>query len=233
VRRFYIILSVLFLVCILIFIYSFVYLDSEKRRTSFYTVYIDDRPAGTIKIDRFSTEDKIIYRSTTSLPFLPIPVESNTKISLNRHYGLESYSRESRAGNAREGIFLQGGEDGLSSVSVFDSQFSCLIKAPARRETFVFEEASPVTYLPLIENYDFRKGRSQGFNAVTVLSTELPPMKRFVTFTTVRDERIRVDAKKIKTESLLVKIRNYPQSVIWVSKYDRRLVMLEIPSERF
>ncbi|MCM8761657.1 MAG: alpha/beta fold hydrolase [Candidatus Omnitrophica bacterium] len=101
-----------------------------------------------------------------------------------------------------------------------------------KRNTFIFEEDSPVTFLPLIENYNFTKGRSQGFNALIPSPWfSMPPKKRFVVLTSIKDEYLKIGRRKIKTENLILKIRDYPQASIWVAKSDKALIKLENPSQ--
>jgi len=103
---------------------------------------------------------------------------------------------------------------------------------PGQRRAFIFEEDSPLTYLPIIDNYNFSSGRSQGFNALIMPQAfNMPPMKRFVILTSIRDEFIKIGSHKIKTENLVVKIRDLPQANMWVAKSDRALIRLEIPSQ--
>lgn len=229
-RRLYIAVSALFLISILLFISAFIYLDKEKRKTYYYIINLDGYDVGAIRIDKFATEDKLIYKSVSSVPFYPTLTDSKSRITLDRRYNLENYSKERSGYGAIESVYLENKANLISFVAIFQSEFASADNIPIRKGAFIFEEDSPVTYLPLVENYDFKKGKSQGFNAITHFSTFLPPMKRFVTLTSIRDEYLKIDSKKIKTEYLWLKIKNYPQGGLWVSKLDRSLVALEMPS---
>ncbi len=230
-RNIYITVGVLFVLSIILFVSAFIYLDKEKHKTYDYIVNLDNHDIGLIKIEKFVTEDKLIYKSTSSIPFYPIMEDSKTRMTLDRKYNLESYSLEKSGNRASEGIYLENKEGVITFLSTFQSEFAYLNNIPLREGTFVFAGDSPVTYFPLIENYDFRKGRSQGFKAISNFSIFLPPMKKIVTFTSIRDEYLKIDSKKIKAECILIKIKNYPQIKIWVSKFDRHLLALEMPSK--
>ncbi|MDD5495552.1 MAG: alpha/beta hydrolase [Candidatus Omnitrophica bacterium] len=231
-RRFYVFLISIFITCVLIFIGSFIYLDKQSRKTFYYTISLEGHDVGTAKIDRYGTADKLIYKCAASEPLAPVYPDTKFKMVLDRHYNFEYYSKERSGAGAYENTYVENTRNGISFVSNLQSSFICISDIQARRGAFVFEEDAPITYLPMIENYDFRKGRSQGFNSLVLFSNALPPMKRFVTFTSVRDEYVKVGSRKIKTECLLVKIRNFPQATIWVSKQDKSLVMLEIPNKK-
>jgi len=231
VKKIYITVICLFAASIVIFISSFVYLDKNKRKTCYYVINSSGRDIGTIKVDRFVTEDKLIYKTASAAAYDEINAESRSKIVYDRKYNLEGYSAERTANGTLETIYVEKKDNGVSFVSRLNSRFSFLEDIPIRKETFIFEEDSPATYLPIIENYDFLRGGSQGFSAISCFSGwELPPMKRFVTLTSIRNEFLKIERKKIKTENLLLKIKNYPQGSIWVAKIDRSLIKIEIPS---
>jgi len=232
VRRFYAFVLVSLFACIVIFLSSFVYLDKTKRVVYNYTVNLDGYDIGTERLEKFVTEDKRLYKSVSEIPLNPLFTSSRSRIVMDRGYNLESYSKEDYGFGGYEKTYLENRKEIISFLTLARSDFAYLDNIQAKKDSFVFEEDSPITYLPILENYNFRRGRSQGFNAITPLSLLLPPMKRFVTLTSVRDEYLDIDSKRIKTECLLLKIRNYPQGIVWVSKLDRSLVMLEIPAKR-
>lgn len=218
------------MVSILLFISSFIYLDREKHKIYYYAVNLEGRDIGTIRIDKFLTDDKLIYKSVMETPFFPALTEFKSKLTLDRQYNLESYSREGYGNKSVETAHLENVNGSLSFVASFYSKFACLENIPIKKETFVFEDDSPVTYMPLIENYNFRRGRSQGFNTITIFSDpSLPPMQRFVTLTSIKDEYLKIDRRRIKTENLILKIRNYPQGNLWIAKSDKSIMRLEIP----
>lgn len=229
-RKIYLAVAIFFLGSILIFIASFIYLDKTKHKIYYYVVNLDGRDIGTVKVDRFETEDKIIYRSSSNTPFSPLFTESKSRITLKKDYDLESYGRDRTEKDYTESIYIEKGQmNSISFVSRFGPDFICLDNMPVKKDVFMFEEGSIGTYMPLIENYNFRKGKSQGFNALTFFSISLPPVKRFVTLTSIKDEYLRIDNRKIKTENLILKIRNYPQGAIWIAKSDKSIAKVEIP----
>jgi len=229
-RPFYFLVLAGIAAVIAIFIGSFVFIDTAKHRTCYYTVNMDGFDAGSVKIERFETETKIVYKSVSSIPFLPEMSESRIRLDLDRNYNILSYTREDSAGGAREITALENNpEGGLSFLSVNRSLFSYAANIPVRKNVFLFEEEIPLTYLPLIENYNFRRGRAQAFMGLVPFSSLLPPAKTFVTLTSINNEYVKVGKREIKTEHMLVKMRSYPQGSIWVSKADHSLVQLEIP----
>jgi len=228
-RKIYVAVLAVLALSVLLFIGSFIYLDKEKHATYYYVVNMAGRDIGTVKVDSFETEDKRIYRSVTQMPFSKDFTESRSRLVLDRRYNIESFSEERYGNGSKEVTYLENKDNLVSFAARYQSAFTCVDNIPIRRYTYIFDEASPAAYIALIENYNFRKGRSQGFNALTPqMPPYLPPMKRLVTLTSVKDEYLNIGRRKIKTENLLLKIRNYPQGAIWVAKTDKSLVRIEI-----
>lgn len=232
-KKIYIAVILLLAVSILLFFASFVYLDKYRHRIYYYTVNADDRDIGLIRVDEFRTEDKIIYKASADMPLAQLFTSSRSRLVFDNTYNLESYSREQAANGVTELIYLENRKEGASFVSRAESRFACLQDIPVRKDIFIFEETAPETYLPIIRNYNFAKGKSQGFSCLSFFSRwNLPPVKRFVTLTSMKNEYLKIDKRKIRTEFLLLKIKNYPQGAVWVARADRSLVRIELPSIR-
>lgn len=231
-RRIYIAVLVTFVASIILFIGSLVYLDKEKHKIYFYNINLDGHDIGNIRIDKFITDDKLIYKSVGTFPFMPLLTESKSRITLDKRYVLMSYFKDESGSGAQDTVYLENSNNNISFVATSTSEFACLTDLPVKGDVFVFEEDSPVTYLPILENYNFKLGRSQAFNVITSYSTLLPPMKRLLTLTSIRDEYLKIGSRKIKVECLLIKIRNSPQGMLWVTKSGRTMVMVEFPDRK-
>ena len=229
VRKIYLAVAAFFIVNILLFILAFLYLDRQKHQTFYYVMNIEGHDAGIVKIDKFVTDEKIIYRTTSSMPFSPKFTGYKSRLDLDRKYRIDSYSKELQWDGPGQTFFIGRNKDALTFVSTFESKFLYADKINTPKNVFIFQESSPETYMPVIDNYDFKRGRSQGFNAITIFSPYLPPMNRYITFTSINDEFIKAGPRLIKTEHLLLKIRNYPKGDLWVSKHDKSLIMADIP----
>jgi len=229
--RFYTAIALIFVMSVGVFIGSFLFLDAQKHKTFYYTFLRNDRVIGTVKVDRYNTEERRIYKSMASLPYDALSRSSKAKIAYDKSYTLADYVREDALNGAIDQYLIENNDNVLSFVATSCAKFVRVKKLPVKTRVYVFEEDSPATYLALLENYDFSRGRAQGFHALTCFSPLLPPIRRFVTFTSIRDEFITLDNKRIKCECLIMKIRGYPQGMVWVSKSDRSLIAIEIPDK--
>ena len=229
-RTFYTLVIAGIIAVVAIFIASFFFIDTAKHKTYHYTVNIDGFDVGTVKVERFETEAKIVYKSVSNIPFKPGLTESRIRLDLDRRYGILNYTKEDAGNGAKRITALENtGDDNLSFLSIDGAIFSYTANIPTRKNVFLFDEEIPLMYLPLVENYNFRRGRSQAFMCLVPFSPLLPPAKMFVTLTSINDEYVKMGKRELKTEHMLVKMRNYPQGSIWVSKTDHNLVALEIP----
>ena len=87
-RKFYITISAIFLLCIAIFLSSFFFIDMEKHKVYSYIINLDGRDIGTIKVNRFITENKRLYKSVSDVPFYPVYTSFKSKIVLDNNYNL-------------------------------------------------------------------------------------------------------------------------------------------------
>lgn len=230
-KKVYAAVIIIFITSIFLFVFSLFYLDSEKHKAYNFTLILEEYEIGSIKVDKYITEDKLIYKSVSSLPFEPNFTQRRERLTLDRNYKLISYLKENLDGT-KETTYLENNKYNISFVSTSNSEFAALTDMPVKQNTFVFRQDSPVTYLPILENYNFRLGRSQAFNVILNQYPLLPPMKRLLILTSVKDDYIRLGSRKIKVECLAIKMKGQPQGMLWVTKSGKSLVGIEYPDKK-
>ena len=230
-KKIYLAVFILLILSVFLFAGSLLYLDREKHKTYFYTISLGGHDTGNVKINKYITDDKIIYKSLDSEPFQPLFTESRSRITLDKNSNITSYSKDERGIGVQDTVYLEKIDNNVSFVATSGSEFAYLTGLPIKYQTLIFEESSPVTYLPILERYDFKLGRSQAFNVITSFSTLLPPMKRILTLTSIKDEYIKMGSRKIKAECFLIKIRNCSQGMLWVTKSGKSLMKIEFPDK--
>jgi dienelactone hydrolase len=231
-KKIYIAVFIIFVISAVLFISSLFYLDREKHKVYTFNVTVDGRETGSIKVDKFVTDENILYRSRAATPFEPFFTESKERLILDRDFTLVSYFKECSGPGAADTLSVRNTADRISFVGTSCSEFAYLSDLPVKHRTFVFDAHSPLTYLPLLDNYDFQIGRAQAFSVVTFASPLLPPMKGLLTLTSIRDDYIKIAKRKIKVEVMLVRMKNAPQGILYVAKYGRGLIALELPDAK-
>jgi len=160
-RKIYIAVFASLILGALLFVGSLLCLDREKHKVFFYTITLDGHDTGNIKIDKYITDEKIIYKSVDSEPFRPLFTETRSRITFDKTDDLMSYSKESACNGSQDTVYLESSGNNVSFVATSESEFAYLTGLAVKEGTLVFEEDSPVTYLPILERYDFKLGRSQ------------------------------------------------------------------------
>ena len=142
-RKIYLAVFIIFIVSVLLFVASLFYLDREKHNVHYYIVNADGHDIETVKIDKYITDDKLIYKSQSLLPFQLLLAESKSRITLDRKYVLMSYNQEDSGSGLRDTVYLENINNNIAYVATAGSEFACLTDLPIKQGTFVFEESSP------------------------------------------------------------------------------------------
>ena len=215
--------------------FTFLFLEKEKHKSFFYEISVGGKKTGYIEINLYKTEDKIIYKSAIMRPNSLDSKALYEKITFGKKGpALEKFIRERQNQSAIcETVYIKARDKKLDFLSRQGSKFSAISKITYTKNISVFDESSLVTYMPYVDRYDFSWGGAQSFNMMYIGGNLLPPAKGRVILKSIRDDYITVDGKKTKTEVIVVKAKAMPQIYIWISKKDRSIVQLEIPSRAF
>lgn len=228
-RNVYIVVIALFIICVILLAASFFWLDSMGHKKFYYIVELEAKPFGSVRVDKFVTEDKRMYKASSQMPFEDLLTDHRAGLTLEKDYALDEYSESNSGSGAHERCLVRNRRNFMSLVYTDGPRFSYLEKAPLREGSFLFKDDSLATYVPLIENYDFRKGGPQGFRAVVYFDKRLPPIKKVLTLRSIRDEYLKVGSRPIKTECLLIRAMGLDPIVLWVSKLDHSIIAIDLP----
>jgi uncharacterized protein len=238
VRTIYISVICVLVASLLLFIFSFAYLDRTGHKTYYYVINAGGRDTGMAKIDHFRTEEKTLYKASCETPLLASPAQSRSEITYDNRSGLESFESEETSSRVTDSCSIRIKNDLASYVSRRGAKFQTLSGIPVKKDTVIFKQNSVLTYLPLIEGYDFRRTAPQGVYALIIFSKILPPIQKIVSISYLKDDYVKIPgdpqsqrkgARKIRTYSLVLKIRDFPQSLIWVARSDKSIVRIEVP----
>lgn len=229
-RRFYVVFLLLTVGIILLIAASFIILEKEKHVKFYYLVNEDSKNTGFVRIDKYKTEDSIIYRSATHYPKNALWKTARQKMVFKKpDFILDRYKVEKENfGVKTEAIYLTRKGLYYDFLSIKQSKFSTIKNLPFLKKASIFDVSNLLTYFPFVDMYDFLKGGAQSFNAIFIPGYLMPPAKGKIVLMSIRDEYIKVGSKKIKTECVVVKSKIFPEARLWISKRNHNIVKLSI-----
>ena len=232
-RNIYLLLTLSIIIMVTLLIFAFVYFEKGKHQSFFYLVENAGIKSGYVKIDRYSTEDKIIFKSTGFYPKEQGSRIIHEKLVFDKNgFLLHKYIKDVQEfGTKTNSIRINNNLSTFDFLAVSGPRFTTLDYIPHERDISVFNAMSPLTYIPFLEQYDFSLGGAQSFNALHQFLNILPPAKGKLVFTSTRDEYITSCGKKIKTEHLTAKAKKLPPTSVWVSKLGRSLSRIRVESK--
>jgi len=210
--------------------FAFLFFEKEKHALLYYEVKQNERNAGYIKIDRYRTEDMIIYKSISLFPKDLNNKIVREKLSFDRKtYRFKKFTKGTKNfGTVGESVYIKNNDnETYDFLAKSQSKFSYLGGIEHAKNILLFNENSLVSYMPIVDKYDLAHGRAQAFNVIYPSFNLLPSAVCNVIFTSIRDEYIYIEGKRLKTEVLLVRSKVISPCYIWVSKKSREIVQLE------
>jgi len=232
-RNLYIVIAIALALVILLILFSFLFFEKEQHRHLFYATEINGEKKASVKVDRYKTADKIIYKSVSSLERELKGLFLQEKIVFGKPgFVFEKFSREtSFSGTIIDAAYIKSSPKAFSFLSRRDSKFSTVSRIHHDKEATPFDKTSLVTYRTLLDKYDFSAAGAQAFNVLYLSSGFLPPARGKIILISVRDDFLSDSGKKIKTEYLIVKAKALPDIDLWVSKKTREIMRIEIKKE--
>jgi len=227
-------LFVLSIVLILVLLVaSFIYLEKTSHRNFYYIIEEDGAPRGDVDIDVYLTEQYTLYKSKIRTPYHISVEEKDVRMNIEKKTSSFRNYEEVFSGNGiREAAYLKRKGDTLDFLSIAKSEFAYLDEIKVKGDVFLFDPHAPVTYIPFIKLYNFKRGGSQSFRALRVFEELMPPSKFILTLTSIKNEYVKVGNRKIKTECLVLRAVQTEHIYIWVDKATHDIVSIRIPNEK-
>ncbi|MCQ9207460.1 MAG: alpha/beta hydrolase [Omnitrophica bacterium] len=225
---FFLILGVIIIISLTSF--TFIFFEKEKHRNLFYSISRNSKYAGYVEVDRYRTEDRVVYKSMEFRPQkLACEMIREKNVFNKKNFLMRKFTRECiDYGALTYGTYIKRDGEAFDFLARAGSRWSAASGITSVKNVSVFDKDSIATYIPFIDRYDFTRGGAQSFNALYLSSGLLPPGRGKIIFRSIRDEYINVQGKKTKTEFLAVKSKTLSGIHLWVSKKTRDIVRLEI-----
>ena len=200
---------------------AFVFLYLSSHTAFEYSLTKDGQPFGSVKVDRYVTENRVIFKSLYRSGFSKEAPEAEEKLTMFKNSRTPAkYIRVSRGtrGLTRNIVLVQNGE--FSDYLFLENpRFLKLDSFSTGEKTALFEPDNIMTYMAVLERYNFWKKGSQFFEIMIPVETTVPPMRDKMEIKYNDDVYVKVAGKRIEAESFSAKAASLPDIQFTASKY--------------
>jgi pimeloyl-ACP methyl ester carboxylesterase len=233
-KKLIIIVFFLSALAVLLVILAFLCLDLAGHRVLLYEVYENDKLFGAVKVDRYVTEDKIVYKSSTEYPH-SLGYPSLTEKLFLKKYALTPlrFTEEAAGvkGQKRMTLIVQN-EDRTDLLFLEHPRFITLKGYETGEKTMLFSPRDIMLYMPVMEKYNYWKKGAQFFEIMIPTGEALPPMRDKLEVRYLKDEYIPIMGRRVEAESFSLSAKALPEARIFMAKYSRRVFMLDLPGRK-
>ena len=233
-KRLATVVIILTVLAVFLIVLAFLYIDLSGHREFRYDLLVGGTPAGTVKIDRYVTEDKVVYKSNAEYPYSTgYPVVSEKLFLKKRTMIPTKFIEEAygSGGQRRVTLLLQDGEE-TDFLFLEYPKFITLKGFETGKRTMVFSPDDIVLYMPIMKKYNFWKKGTQFFEVMIPVDETMPPMRDKIEIRYIEDTEIPVMGHRVEAESFAVKGRSTPEARVFLSKYTHRILALEIEAKK-
>lgn len=233
-RTIYLILTITICISIILFVTTFFYIDTHRHTTLFYNIYQDKKVISTVKLDKYNTEEKIVYKSVTDTPFHSISNKYKRNLSIDKKgFKVHSYNKKRLSEGVNMDVYIRRMDSSINFLAVGHSNFSYAKRLLVGKDFVIFEEDAIISYFNLIDKYDFKKGGPQFLYALTHAYAFLPPYKSEIEIRLVKEETIEIDGKKTKALHFKVKLPDKKEILIWANRWTHIPLIVKVPKTGF
>jgi len=217
-------------IMVLLIMAAFFYVDVSGHVEYRYKVFSEDAFSGSISVDRYVTEEKVIYKSSAKYSDFEEYSQIKEKLVLDKNElsPLEFEKRSEKvSGGKRMTLFVSSG--GKYDLLYLDPpKFITFEKIKFNVKNVIFSPKDIMLYMPLVEKYNFWKKGTQFFSLLIPMDGAVPPIAEKIEIRYIKDEYIPVGGCKTEAESFIIKSKILPDIKIFLSKYKHRILCVEI-----
>ena len=211
---------------------SFIYFDRTQHQRFYYLVTENGTEKASVELDRYVTQDNVIYKARENTPYEMDFTAKQSRLVLGRGVlPFKEYEVESLNDFVKEQVLLKNIGDRAIYLACAKSKFLYFDRFKFNPGLTPFDRYNVITWWPFVKSYNYNKGGAQFFTAIKFSGTNFLPYEGVLTLTSIRDEYVDVDGRKVKTECLVLSESGKQQGLIWVSKHGHDIVAAEIPGE--
>lgn len=211
-------------------LFAFYFIDFNLHKSYAYDIFLNDRPLGVVNVDRYVTEDKVVYKGRTELPDSLSYTASTEKLFLNKsNLGLVRFIQESSCGRGISRVILLVQDNEFSDYLYLEyPKFFSMKGFETGEKTMIYSPYDLMTYMPVIERYNFWKKGTQYFEVITPADYAIPPMRDKLEVRELGDVYVQALGRKVEAEYFAIKSKGLPETKITLAKYTHTLLALEV-----
>jgi len=232
-KTIYTILSLLAVLAVILFTSSFLYFESTSHQVYDYAVYENSALRGYLEVHKYNTQESIIYISREAAPYDRGVNSRDTRLTINAaNSSLKDFEIRQYSYGISETYLLKSIEDRIIFLAQAKSRFLYYDKFTDKKKLLPFGLRDISTWWPLVKTYRFAKGGAQSFSVLKYSNKIFLPKPVSVMLTSIRDEYVTINRKKIKAECLILSEGGVNIASIWVSKSNHDVLAVESSDKR-
>ncbi|MGD2279543.1 MAG: alpha/beta hydrolase [Candidatus Omnitrophota bacterium] len=212
---------------------SFLYIDLTKHKSFSYDILEKGKNLGSIKVDRYATEDKIIFRSKGNYPkSLKFPAVSE-KLALRKRslLPLRYFKESAGVKGTSQTVLLEQNIDRTDYLFLRYPEFFSVKEFETGHKTMVFSPYDVMLYMPIMEKYNLWKKGTQYFEVMVPLEDPVPIFRDKIGVKYLGDEYIFVMGRKVEAAHFAINAKGLPEAKVFMSKYTHEILSLEVPKK--
>lgn len=227
-RSIYLLLIASVIAIILLLAGAFYYFEATSHKNYYYMISSSGNLIGEEEVDKYITDENIIYKAKQNAPFAMDFDKWNSRLVLGRASGnLRDYEIESSNDRFKQLYMLKKSGEGFDFLAIAKSKYSLLYNIEFKKKDLPFSRRNISTLYPIIKSYKYNKGGAQYFNVIRFHSDIMPPYETSISLTSIRDEFLKINNARIKTECLVIKEGDNDIGRVWVSKSGHDIMAYE------
>ena len=233
-RKLVFVLSLTAALGVALFIGAIFYIDLNAHESATYDATTGGKFFGTVEVNRFVTEDKIIYKSRSDMPYLLSYRFSSEKLFLKKSVRMPlKFIREESSGRGISRLtMLTQNFDRTDYLFLEPPNFLTMQAFETGEKTLLFSPRDVMTCMALMEKYNYWKKGTQYFEVMIPVGDAVPLMREKVEVKDVGDEFVPVMGRKVEGEAFRIKARGLPETKITLEKYTHHLLTLQVGIEK-
>ncbi len=229
-KKFTIVFTISVLLIAALIVLAFVYISIASHQTFNYELYTSEHVYGVASIDRYVTEDKVIYKGMEDRSGGLGYSSKRQELYLKRKtlMPIKYYDEETGARKAIRSISVNQSEGWTDMLYLKPPAFFDLKGFETGENTTLFSPYNVMMYMPMMELYNYWRKGTQFFEVMIPIDSPIPVLRDKIEIRYVDDAYVPVMGKRIETERFIVTGGGVPEAIVDMTKYTHTLVSVEI-----